>query len=638
MRHKPLADSVGRLIRMGMHFGGGGGGGHMHGIVEDEDSIRKVPDLVLATRMFRYFLRYHKRAVLMIVTVLANTGLNLIPPLLYGLALNTYIPNLNTTGLYLAALGYLGIAVITFGAQAVQNYLLEWLFGRMEYDMRHDIFEHIQALSLRFFSDQDIGSIVSRATNDIDKISQLISAGIVQLVADLLTLVGIVAIMFSLNVQLSLISLAIVPVMIIFLLLWGNRVRIVYRETRKSIASVSAQMEESVSGIKEIQSYGKENATREEFQRVNESNMAANVVAGRVMSAFFPAVNFFTSIGQAMVLWYGGVATLQGTIQVGTLFIFMSYITRFFTPIQDLSNFWASAQSALAAAERVFGIIDTPIEIKDAPDAYELPPIKGRIVYENMTFGYDKNVPVLKDINLTIESNTTVAFVGPTGVGKTTMANLLYRFYDPTDGRITVDGHDLKQVKIQSLRKQMGIVLQDPFLFSGSIMSNIRYSHPEASDEEVIAVSKALGAHEFIMRLPEGYQTEVKERGGRLSIGQRQLVSLARSMLANPRILIMDEATSSIDAYTELVIQKALNKLLVGRTAIVIAHRLSTVRNANMICVIDSGRIAEKGTHEELLAKGGLYKKYYDMQFNDEEIDALTQPKSQKAPILSGRT
>jgi len=377
-------------------------------------------------------------------------------------------------------------------------------------------------------------------------------------------------------------------------------------------------MEESVSGIKEIQSFSKEDETKREFQQVNETNMAANVEAGRVMSAFFPTVTFFTSVGQALVLWFGGNDVIQGVVTVGTLFIFMSYITRFFQPIQDLSNFWNSVQSALAAAERVFGIIDTPVEITDAPDAYELGTIEGRIVYDHMTFGYDEANPVLKDIDLVIEPNTTIAFVGPTGVGKTTMINLLYRFYDPTEGSITVDGHDLRNVRIESLRRQMGIVLQEPFLFSGTIMDNIRYSRPASTDEEVISVAKAIGAHDFIMRLPEGYKTEVKERGGRLSVGQRQLVSLARALLADPRILIMDEATSSIDAYTELIIQRAIDRILKGRTAIIIAHRLSTVRNADQIVVLEGGRILERGTHAQLLRRGGLYRKLYEMQFKTE--------------------
>ena len=604
---------------MGMHGPGGGHGG-FHGMAtdDDEERMRQVPDSVLAIRMFKYTLKYRRRSVFMFVAVLLTTGLNLLPPLLYGVALDQYIPKLDAVGLTLVAVGYVVVSLATYASQYAQNYLLEWLFGRMEYDMRWDIFEHLQKLSLRYYADKEAGSIVSRATNDIDKISELVSSGLINVVADLLTLAGIIVIMFSINLRLSLVSFAIIPIMVVWMVIWGKRVRIVYRETRKSIASVSAQMEESVSGIKEIQSFSKEGETRKEFQQVNETNMTANVEAGRVMSAFFPTVTFFTSVGQALVLWFGGNDVIQGVVTVGTLFIFMSYITRFFQPIQDLSNFWNSVQSALAASERVFGIIDTPIEITDAPDAYELGPIEGRIVYDHMTFGYDRKNPVLKDIDLVIEPNTTIAFVGPTGVGKTTMINLLYRFYDPTEGSIAVDGHDLRKVKIESLRKQMGIVLQDPFLFSGTIMDNIRYSRPTATDEEVISVVKAIGAHDFIVRLPEGYQTEVKERGSRLSVGQRQLVSLARALLANPRILIMDEATSSIDAYTELIIQRAIDKILEGRTAIIIAHRLSTVRNADQIIVLDEGRIAERGTHAQLLRKGGLYRRLYEMQFKVE--------------------
>ena len=604
---------------MGMRGGGGGGGG-FHGIVvdEEENALRQVPDSVLAIRMFMYVLKYKRRAALMFITVVATTGLNLLPTLLYGMAIDTYIPGLDATGLALVAAGYVVVTVSTYAAQSTQNYLIEWLFGRMEYDLRKDVFDHLQKLSLGYFADKEPGSLVSRATNDIDKLSELISSGIITAAADLLTIAGIVVIMFSINPQLSLVSFAIIPVMLVWMIVWGKRVRTVYRETRKSIASVSAQMEESVSGIREIQSFSKEDETRREFRNVNESNRAANTEAGRVMSAFFPTVTFFTSVGQALVLWFGGIAVIQHAVTVGTLFIFMSYITRFFMPIQELSNIWTSIQSAFAAAERVFNIVDAPIGVENLPDSGSIVAIRGEIVYDHMSFGYDNDNRILHDINLRIEPNTTVAFVGPTGVGKTTMINLLYRFYDPTEGRILIDGRDLRRIHIESLRRQMGIVLQDPFLFSGTIMENIRYSRPGAMNEEVIAVSKAVGAHEFIVRLPEGYQTEVKERGGRLSVGQRQLVSLARALIANPRILVMDEATSSIDAYTELLIQKAMDKILKGRTAIVIAHRLSTVRNADQIVVIENGVIAEAGKHDELIAKDGLYKRLYEMQFKTE--------------------
>jgi ATP-binding cassette subfamily B protein len=388
-------------------------------------------------------------------------------------------------------------------------------------------------------------------------------------------------------------------------------------------------MEESVSGMREIQSYSKEGETRREFEQINISNMQANVQAGQVMSAFWPVVSLFTAIGNFLVLWFGGTAVMRGTMSVGVLFGFMSYLNRFFMPIQDLSMFWNNVQSALAAAERVFGIMDTDLEIYEKSDAFDLPEIEGRIKYEGLTFSYEPGIPVLKDIDLTIEPNTTIALVGPTGAGKTTMINLLYRFYDPQQGRVTVDDSDLRDVKLDSLRSQLAIVLQDTFLFSGTVMENIRYGRIEASDEEVIDVSKAVGAHQFIKRLPEGYETDVRERGGRLSVGQRQLISLARALLANPRILIMDEATSSIDAYTELMIKEALEKVLRDRTSIVIAHRLSTVRNADLIVVLDHGEIVERGTHVDLMKKGGLYKQLYEIQFRyepPEEDEETAEP------------
>jgi ABC-type multidrug transport system fused ATPase/permease subunit len=614
---------------MGMRGGGRGG---YHGVMtETEDErLRNKTDVELTIRMFMYILKYKRRMVIMIGAVLSTTALNLVPPLLYGAALDSYIPHQAAWELTLVTLGFVAVGIATFASQYVQNYVLEWLFGKMEYDIRADIFDHLQVLSLRYYAEEEVGSIVSRATNDVDKISDLVSSGIITGFADMLTLIGIVAIMFSLDSGLSLISFSMIPLMLFWMMVWGKRVRRVYRETR---ASVSAQMEESVSGIKEIQSFSKEDDTRKQFEHINETNMAANVEAGRVMSAFFPAVTFFTSMGQALVLWFGGTAVIRGALTVGTLFVFMSYITRFFQPIQDLSNIWNSIQSALAAAERVFNVMDSPIEVGEAPNAFNLGRIDGKIVYDNLSFGYKKEQPVLRDINLTVEPNTKVAFVGPTGVGKTTMISLLYRFYDPTDGRIIVDGHDIKDVKIDSLRKQLGIVLQDPFLFSGTIMDNIRYSRPDATDNEVIEVSKAIGAHDFISRLPEGYETDVRERGSRLSVGQRQLVSLARALLADPRILIMDEATSSIDAYTELLIQNAMNRTLKGRTAIIIAHRLSTVRNADMIVVLEEGRIIEMGKHDELMRNGGLYMKLYDLQFKSQP-DVTPSPQINDALVF----
>ncbi|MCW3990053.1 MAG: ABC transporter ATP-binding protein/permease [Candidatus Bathyarchaeota archaeon] len=596
---------------------------------DEEDHERTVADRVLFNRMMGYITRHREKSMLLIVAVIASTGINLLPPYMFTLAIDRYIENLDTYGLALIGIAFVVVYALTFVTQYTQRYIINWLGAKLAYDVRLDLFRHLQELSLDFYAKREVGSIISRATNDVEKITELVTSGVAHVIADFVTLGGIFIIMIIMDVRLTLITFSIIPLMAGFLYIWGRRVRVVYRATRRTIASVSAKMEESVSGMKEIQSFSREGKTRKEFQRVNTDNMQANVQAGQVMSAFWPVVAVFTALGNCLVLWFGGSAVIDGTLSVGVLFGFMSYLGRFFHPIEDLSTFWNSVQSALAAAERVFGIMDSEVVVRDYLDATDLPTIEGKIGYEGLTFSYEHDQPVLKDIDLEIAPNTTVALVGPTGVGKTTMINLLYRFYDPQEGRVTVDGRDLRGATIESLRSQMAIVLQDTYLFSGTIMDNIKYGRLDATDEEVIEVTKAVGAHEFIERLPEGYQTDVRERGGRLSQGQRQLVSLARALLANPRILIMDEATSSVDAYTELIIQKAMDRVLKGRTSIIIAHRLSTVRNADKIVVLEEGRIAEMGTHSALIERGGLYKQLYEMQFRyepPEEAEETAKP------------
>jgi ATP-binding cassette subfamily B protein len=594
---------------------------------EEEDYERQIPDRVLMRRLLEYITRQRRKSSILVVAIVASTIIGLLPPYLSSIAIDNYIVDMDPRGLILISIAFTVVYIIQFFTQYCQRYLINWLGSKLEYDIRLDLFRHLQRLNLDYYSHKEVGSVVSRATNDVDKITELITSGVASVIADLLTLAGIIAIMLWMNWWLSLITFTIIPLIMLFLYFWGRIVRRVYRETRKTIASVSAQMEESVSGIKEIQSYSREGDTKKEFQQVNRSNMQANVQAGQVMSAFWPAVQIFSAIGNFLVLWFGGVAVMNGDLSVGILFGFMSYLSRFFWPIQDLAGFWNNVQSALAAAERVFGIIDTPASIKDKDGTIKLPRIEGRINYESLTFSYEEGVPVLKDINIEIEPNSKVALVGPTGVGKTTMINLLYRFYDPDKGKITVDGYDLRDVKISSLREHMAIVLQDNFLFSDTVKENIRYGRLDATDEEIIEVSKAVGAHEFIEKLPEGYETDVRERGGRLSVGQRQLLSLARALLADPSILIMDEATSSIDAYTELIIQEAMDKVMRDRTSIIIAHRLSTVRNSDKIIVLVEGQIKETGTHEELISLGGVYKKLYDMQFQYEKEEIMATPK-----------
>jgi len=589
-------------------------GFHHAFLIDEEETKRTVPDRVLIKRLLKYMARYRLNFGVIIGLLLVSAALGLAGPYILHIAIDQIIPSRDLSALYWISALYAVIYVMVWAVSSVQTYLRFWLGQRLIFDLRMDMFSNLQKLSMSFYDKRHVGRIMSRVTNDVETLNEFLTSGVEAAIGDVFILVGIVIIMLILNVWLALVTLTVIPILLVGTILLGGRVREAYRLTRKKISGVTANLAESISGMRVVQSFSREMANAQQFDRVNVENLQANIQAARVSALFFPLVDVLGTLGTCLVLWNGGTSIMNNALEVGVLAAFLAYVTRFFIPIREISMLYNNVQSALAATERITEILDATSDVKEAPDAAKLPKIKGEIEFSNMSFGYEPDNFVLKDINLDIKENERVALVGPTGAGKTSLASLAARFYDPQKGSITVDGYDVREVSLKSLRSQMGIVLQDPFLFTGSIRENIAYGRPEAAEQEIVEAAKAVGAHDFITKFAEGYDTNVGERGVRLSMGQRQLISFARALLADPRILILDEATSSVDAYTELLIQNAMKKLLEHRTTLIIAHRLSTVRSADKIVVIDNGRIVDTGTHEELMGREGLYRKLYEMQ------------------------
>jgi ABC-type multidrug transport system fused ATPase/permease subunit len=594
-------------------------GFHQHLMIDEEETKRTMPDRVLIKRLLAYMIRYKLNFAVIVGLLLVSAGLGLAGPYILAIAIDKYIATADLSSLYWISTIYVGVYVAGWAVGCIQTYLRFWLGQKLILDLRMDMFHNLQQLSMSFYDKRHVGRIMSRVTNDVETLNEFLTSGVEIAIGDVFILVGIVAVMFILNTWLALVSLAVIPILLVGTILLGGRVREAYRVTRKKISGVTANLAESISGMRVVQSFSREMANAQQFDRVNVENLQANIQAAKISALFFPLVDVLGSLGTCLVLWFGGTGVISGSISLGVLVAFMAYVTRFFMPIREISMLYNNVQSALAATERITEIVDARTEVKEAENAIQLPRIKGEIQFNHVSFGYEPNTYVLRDIDLEISENQRVALVGPTGAGKTSLANLAARFYDPQEGTITVDGYDLRKVTLKSLRSQMGIVLQDPFLFTGSIRENIAYGKPDAPEQEIIEAAKAVGAHDFIMNFAQGYNTNVGERGIRLSMGQRQLISVARALLADPRILILDEATSSVDPYTELLLQNALKKLLEKRTTLIIAHRLSTVRSADKIVVIDGGRIVDTGTHRELMGRKGLYKKLYEMQLKPVE-------------------
>ena len=583
-------------------------------------------DWTLLARSFVFMAPYKLAVASSILSVLVVTVSDLARPYLVSTLIDRDIANGSMAGLTRTLLLYLLSVIINTVATVWQRYITGWVGQKVIYDLRDSVFSHLQTLSLRFYDNREMGDTISRMTNDIDRLNELLSNGLVTLVNTFLGLGGVILAMVLMNLKLSLITFAVLPLMYFTTIIFRTWIGAAYREIRKKIAKVTSHVEEGISGVRIIQSFAQEDRNMAEFRSVNQENRVINLEAAVVRSMFFPTMEVIGAMGTAAVLWFGGMALLRGDITFGVVVAFLLYLFRFFEPIRGLTMLYDEILAAMAAAERIFEMVDTRSDIIDPPEAIELPRIEGLVEYRHVSFAYKPEEPVLRDVNIVAHPGEMIALVGATGSGKSTTISLLQRFYDVQEGEIRVDGHRLGDVAIRSLRQQFGVVLQEGFLFSGTIRDNIRYGRLAATDEEVEVAAQAVGAHEFILRQPEGYDTDVRERGEKLSMGERQLICLARALVADPRILILDEATSSVDPYTELIIQDALLRLFKRRTSIVIAHRLSTVRRADRIYVLDHGQVMEVGTHEELLERGGLYSNLYEMQFKAQESAPVGAP------------
>jgi len=583
-------------------------------MVKQDEDLRRMSNFIILKRLFSYLGRYKFKVFVVIMFLIFEMAVSLINPVLMKTAIDKNIRNGDINGLFIIGILMVSLNFLAMMASRTRIVKMASVTNDILLNIRHELYSHIQKLSFSFFDSRPVGKILARVIGDVNSLQDLFNNSVTNFIPQILTVICVGAMMFYLNGKLAMASMILLPMLVIGLFSVETLSRRRWQEFRRKRSTFNAYTHEDFSGIKVVQEFANEDKTSSVFFKLVKDMMDSFIKAVRLNDLFWPMVDASYGIG-AVILYYFSAKFMGYGITIGTIIAFTMYIGMFWRPILDISNFYNSLVMSFASAERIFEIMDIEPDIVDMKNAIKMPKIKGNVEFKNVTFGYDDGNVVLDNVSFKVNAGETIALVGPTGAGKTTIVNLISRFYDPSKGAVLIDGKDIKHVELESLRSQMGIMLQDTFLFSDTIKENIRYGKLDATDEEIIAAAKAVNAHEFIMKMEKGYDTEVNERGSRLSVGQRQLISFARALLANPRILILDEATSNIDTQTERLVQQGIKKLLSGRTSFVIAHRLSTIRDADRIMVVDGGRIVEVGTHDELMNLKGLYYDLYMSQY-----------------------
>lgn len=583
--------------------------------VKQDEFLNKHSKKEITFRLFKYIEPFKIKVILVVLLMIFVMLCGLLNPYLLRIAIDDYIDTSNFKGLFLIALAMTLLNFAAMIASRKRIMMMSSVTNKILINIRHELYTHIQKLSFSFFDNRPVGKILARVIGDVNALQELFTNSITSFIPELLSLVCVTILMFSMNYKLALATITILPLLFISMFFIETASRKRWQEYRKKRSNMNAYTHEDFSGIRVVQAFANEKNTSKTFNSLVSELMDYFIRAVRLNDLFWPLVETSWGIGSVIVFWVGFKLTQTNAITVGTLIAFTWYVGMFWRPIMNISNFYNTLITNFTAAERIFEIMDIDPDITDIKDSVKMPKIKGNVEFKNVTFGYEDGSKVLDNVSFKINAGETIALVGPTGAGKTTIINLLSRFYDSDEGEVLIDGKNVQNVEIESLRSQMGIMLQDTFLFSTTIKENIRYGKLDATDEEVIAAAKAVNAHDFIMKLEKGYDTEVSERGSRLSVGQRQLISFARALLADPRILILDEATSNIDTYTERLVQQGIKKLLHGRTSFVIAHRLSTIRDCDKIMVINDGKIAEAGSHEQLMKLKGIYYNLYMSQY-----------------------